>query len=245
MKRFRADLHIHTVLSPCATLEMSPSKIVAEARNKELDMIGITDHNHTANCLLTRRLGTAAGLGVLMGTEVTTREEIHCLAYFPDEHLLGLFQDWMYGSILKVKNDPRKTGYQLIVDENEAITDEVDYYLGASLSHSIEEVGSRVHELEGIFIPAHIERGKNSVYSQLGFIPAGLNADAYEISARSERNEVLIAHPELSGECIVSNSDAHTLDQIGEKCLLLEMESCTFEEFRNALRKTGGRKVVL
>jgi PHP family Zn ribbon phosphoesterase len=245
MKRFRADLHIHTVLSPCAELEMSPSKIVAEARSKQLDMIAITDHNHSANCQLTRHLGTEAGLGVLLGAEVTTREEIHCLAYFPDEEQLGLFQQWMENSILKIKNDPRKSGYQLIVDENELITGEIEYYLGASLSHSIEEVENYVHELEGIMIPAHIDRGKNSVYSQLGFIPPMLKPDGYEISSRTDKNEVLAAHPELSDECLVSNSDAHTLEQIGKKAMVLEMESCCFDEFRKALRATGGRKVVI
>jgi 3',5'-nucleoside bisphosphate phosphatase len=30
MKRFRADLHVHTVLSPCAEVEMIPPLIVQE-----------------------------------------------------------------------------------------------------------------------------------------------------------------------------------------------------------------------
>ncbi|MQK95701.1 histidinol-phosphatase, partial [Escherichia coli] len=36
MKDFRADLHIHTVLSPCADVEMSPSNIVRVALEKGL-----------------------------------------------------------------------------------------------------------------------------------------------------------------------------------------------------------------
>jgi histidinol phosphatase-like PHP family hydrolase len=47
MKEYRADLHIHTVLSPCGDLEMSPENILAAARNKNIDILGITDHNHT------------------------------------------------------------------------------------------------------------------------------------------------------------------------------------------------------
>ena len=31
MKTFRADLHIHTVLSPCGDLNMSPKNIVRKA----------------------------------------------------------------------------------------------------------------------------------------------------------------------------------------------------------------------
>ena len=43
----RADLHIHTVLSPCGDLEMSPENILHFAQIQGLNMIGITDHNST------------------------------------------------------------------------------------------------------------------------------------------------------------------------------------------------------
>ena len=39
MNTYRADLHIHSVLSPCGDLEMSPRNIVAEAAQKGLDII--------------------------------------------------------------------------------------------------------------------------------------------------------------------------------------------------------------
>jgi predicted metal-dependent phosphoesterase TrpH len=45
---FKADLHIHTCLSPCGHLEMSPRKIVESALERGLDIIAITDHNTTA-----------------------------------------------------------------------------------------------------------------------------------------------------------------------------------------------------
>ena len=47
MKTYRADLHIHTLLSPCGDLSMTPANIVSEALRKKLDIIGITDHNST------------------------------------------------------------------------------------------------------------------------------------------------------------------------------------------------------
>ena len=34
--QFRADMHIHSVLSPCGDIEMSPSAIVAQAKAKGL-----------------------------------------------------------------------------------------------------------------------------------------------------------------------------------------------------------------
>ena len=47
--QFKADMHIHSVLSPCGDIEMSPSAIVAQAKAKGLDIIGLTDHNSTLN----------------------------------------------------------------------------------------------------------------------------------------------------------------------------------------------------
>ena len=82
MKEYRADLHIHTCLSPCADLEMTPTNIVQRAKQKGLQIIGITDHNSTKNALMVRRLAQKEGIFVMTGAEVTTKEEVHCLVFF-------------------------------------------------------------------------------------------------------------------------------------------------------------------
>ena len=66
MQSFKADLHIHTVLSPCGDLEMSPTNIIAKAKELGLDCIGITDHNCTLHTKLAKRLGREQGVFVLM-----------------------------------------------------------------------------------------------------------------------------------------------------------------------------------
>mgnify|MGYP001008452009 FL=1 len=88
MQSFRADLHIHTVLSPCAELEMTPGNIVRQALHSGIQIIGITDHNSTRNALLTKKLAEKAGIFVLTGAEVNTREEVHCLVFFDGEEKL-------------------------------------------------------------------------------------------------------------------------------------------------------------
>ena len=45
MKEFRVDLHLHTCLSPCGSLEMSPQRIVETALERGVDAIAVTDHN--------------------------------------------------------------------------------------------------------------------------------------------------------------------------------------------------------
>ena len=66
MQSFKADLHIHTVLSPCGDLEMSPTNIIAKAKELGLDCIGITDHNCTLHSKLAKRLGREQGVFVLI-----------------------------------------------------------------------------------------------------------------------------------------------------------------------------------
>ncbi len=177
MRDFRADLHIHTLLSPCGDLSMSPAKIVSEAARKGIDIIGITDHNSTRHCRLVSRLAANSGIFTLMGAEVTTQEEVHCLAFFEDDKL-DLLQDFLDSRLPDIKNDPLIFGDQVVIDEDEMIVYVEERLLISATKASLEEVGSFVHSNGGIFIPAHIDRMRNSIYSQLGFLPAGLQADA-------------------------------------------------------------------
>jgi len=80
LKEFKADLHIHTCLSPCAELEMSPRAIVKTAVKKRIDIIAITDHNSAENVIAARKAAKNSDLTVLAGMEITTSEEAHILA---------------------------------------------------------------------------------------------------------------------------------------------------------------------
>ena len=100
MKQYLADLHIHTCLSPCGSLEMSPSEIVRRSLAKGLDAIAITDHNTTLQCPEIQSLGERFGLRVFAGVEVTTREEAHCLVYFPTDESRKRFQAIFIGNYL-------------------------------------------------------------------------------------------------------------------------------------------------
>ena len=121
MKEFRADLHIHSVLSPCGDLEMSPRNIIHQAKEREIDIVGITDHNSTRHGPLMRRLGRENGVFVLTGAEVTSREEVHCLCFFEDDSLLELFQEYLDRNLIPFPNDERRFGHQVVVDENDNI----------------------------------------------------------------------------------------------------------------------------
>ena len=70
------DLHIHTVLSPCAQVEMIPPLIVRRALELRLSWIGITDHNSAGNVQAVLAAAEGTGLAVTPGLEVQSREEV-------------------------------------------------------------------------------------------------------------------------------------------------------------------------
>lgn len=245
MQKFRADFHIHTLLSPCADLEMTPNNIVDRARSSGLDIIGITDHNSTKNALLVKKIALEAGLYVLTGAEVTTREEVHCLVFFEKTEQLLAFQHYIEQNSIKIPNPDGYFGYQPVIDEKENIIELVPYYLPAALKKSIHEIQNKAYDLEGIFIPAHIDRPVNGLLSQLGFIPENLEFDALGVLKHSSIPYVQKHRNRKVNISFLRNSDAHRLSQIGEICSVLNMKEIYFREIKMALNQVDGRFVEI
>ncbi len=243
MKTFRTDLHIHTLLSPCGDLEMSPANIVSLAGQRGLDIIGITDHNTTKQCELVWKLAQKTNLTVFSGCEMTSREEVHCLGLFEDFDALRVFQDYLNQHLTIIPHNAALFGYQVLIDEDENILEELENYLGASLDVSIEEIERKVHELSGIFIPAHIDRPRNSLFSQLGFFPPELKVDALQISKLAEEVTIREKYKISQDITIVKFSDTHFPSDLGKIYTNFEMESPIFSEIKMALAHENGRKV--
>jgi len=244
MKNFRADLHIHTLLSPCGDLSMSPANIISEASRKQIDIIGITDHNSTRQCELVNRLGRDKGIFVMQGVEVTTKEEVHCLAFFEKTDTLKYFQEYLDASIPDIQNDPLIFGDQVVVDEHEIIVYTEERLLSNATEITLEKLQSFVHQYNGIFIPAHIDRMKNSIYSQLGFLPENLKADALEVSRRSSPEKFAVIHPEIASFRLITNSDSHFPESIGTVFNTLCLKEASFEEIKMAFEDTDGRRII-
>jgi PHP family Zn ribbon phosphoesterase len=244
MNTFKADLHIHTVLSPCGDLEMSPSNIIRFAKSKQLDLIGITDHNTTRQCAVVRELGEREGIFVLCGVEVTTKEEAHCLAFFETTESLESFQIYLDVHLPQIKNNPDLFGYQVAVDAEDNIIFEEERSLLSAIDQSIEKIEQKVHSLNGIFIPAHINKSKNSIISQLGFIPDDLIIDALELSKHISKEEFITKNKYLKDKVFIRNSDAHLTELIGETTTFFVMEALNFEEIKKALHNIDNRRVI-
>lgn len=244
MKTYLADLHIHSVLSPCGDLEMSPVSIVEKAAEKGLDIIAVTDHNHCGHSRLTRELAAGFGIWVVYGAEINTREEVHCLTYFDTNEQLSTFQEELERNYVKIPNDSALFGHQVIVDEQDQIVEEIGHSLYPGLKWSIGEAADLVHELGGLFVPAHVDRTMNGIYAQLGFFPEDLDPDAVEIWRHTSPEAALNAYPELKEYTLIQNSDAHFLEDIGRAGNRYAMKTRSFRELRMALRGEEGRSVL-
>ena len=60
---------------------MSPQLILEQAVQKELNLISITDHNTVQHSILACKLSEDLSIRVIPGVELTSREEVHLLAY--------------------------------------------------------------------------------------------------------------------------------------------------------------------
>jgi len=204
------DLHIHSCLSPCANLEMSPSEIVARALGAGMGGIALTDHQSARNTPAVAECARRAGLACLYGLEVCTAEEVHTLAIFDTTEQALAMTDWVYAALPKRVNDPDTFGDQPVVTWDDDIVEMEWRILAAACRKPIPEVAAKCRELGGLYIAAHIDRSAFSVYSQLGALPEGV-FDAVEFSRTADEAQWL---PKAGGLTVTRSSDAHNLDDV-------------------------------
>ena len=204
------DLHIHSCLSPCANLEMSPGEIVARAKAAGMDGIALTDHQSARNCPAIAECAKRAGLKCLYGLEVQTAEEVHTVALFDTVEQALAMTDFVYAAMPKRVNDPETFGDQPVVTWDDDIVELEWRILAMGCRHFIPETAAKVHELGGLYIAAHIDRPNFSVLGTLGAIPEKA-FDAVELSRTADDAEW---RPKANDYAVTRSSDAHNLDDV-------------------------------
>lgn len=240
LKEFRADLHIHTCLSPCADAAMLPEQIVKQAKLKCLDIIGICDHNSTENVLAVKAAGKRVGVQVLGGIEISSQEEVHILGLFSNDRALRIIQEVVYKN-LPGENKQDVFGEQLVADERDKIIGTNPRFLIGSVNLSVEKIVALIKSLDGLAIAAHIDRQSFGIIGQMGFIPEGLELDALEVSAGCSSAKIL-EYKKYSLP-VVKFSDAHFLQDIGNASTVFSLNALEFSEIELALRGAEGRMV--
>jgi len=241
LRTLKADLHIHTCLSPCGELEMSPAAIAEQAKIKEIDIIGICDHNSAENVQAVIKAAQKFEISVLPGIEVTSQEEVHILALFDKVEEAFKLQEIIYEN-LPGENDEETFGMQVVVnDQGQVLGFNKKLLIGAS-TLSVEEVIAIIHSLNGLAIASHIDREAFSIISQLGFIPDHLEFDALEISPFTSPRE---AQQKFKPACaLASFSDAHFLREIGQGITCFYIEEGSVQEIKKAFLNKDGRKII-
>ncbi len=231
----RCDLHIHSALSACGENTMSPRRILERAHAAGLNLVALTDHNASEHVELFCRLADDFGMKAIPALEVTSREEVHALAYFSDLERLRKFQQMLDDSMPPLENNADFFGDQVVYDERDEIV---------GLDTRLRQIGSalglaglvyEVHRLAGIIVPAHVFRGRYSLTSQLGFIDGETGFDAVEITAKEWRRRRLRVGARENGLPVVAGSDSHFLEDIGRFHLELEGEVRSLKELVGAL----------
>ncbi len=248
LREFKADLHIHTSLSPCADEEMFPGRIIKQAKMNDLDIIGICDHNSAENVIATQKIGEKEDIAVIGGIEATSQEEVHTLALFDNIDELFKFQEIIYEK-LPGFNDEEVFGRQLIINKNDEVTGSNSRLLIGATSLPLQEIVQAICSLGGLSIASHIDRENFSIIAQLGFIPEGLLLDALELSP-NYKNQVgsfsgIKLNPESYGLPLVTFSDAHFLNDIGKSFTIFLMKEASIGEIKKALSGEDGRKVLV
>lgn len=244
IQEFRVDLHVHTVLSPCAAVEMIPPLIVQTALDEGIRLIAITDHNSSANVAAVQEAARDSGLTVLPGMEVQTQEEVHVLGLFQELGQLSAWQSIVDQHLPNLENNPEFFGEQFIVDSTGDYLGSETRLLLTSVELSLEECVEWIHKLGGLAIPAHVNRKANGLFANLGMVPSGTPIDALEISRHIDPTSTYKLYPQTRDYPLIQNGDVHHLDGfLGSSHLWIE--SPTLAEIHLALLAEADRKIEI
>lgn len=229
------DLHLHSCLSPCGDMDMTPNNLVNMAKLLGLDVIALTDHNTSLNCEAAMKVGEAVGILVIPGMELTTAEDIHAVCLFPTLEKALAFSEYVDNNRIKIKNKTQIYGRQVIMNEDDEEVGEIEHLLLPASFITITEAYEKAKEFGGICYPAHIDRDSLSILSVLGEIDPACGFKTAELADLSKLDTLKEQHPILNTLHIVNCSDAHYLENMREAQNTLELPALTREAVLAAL----------
>lgn len=225
------DLHIHSILSPCADELMTPNNILNMAMLKGLDIIAVTDHNSTKQLKSISQIGESFDYLIIPGVEVSVLEGFDVLCYFKN------FKDAIaFDSFLS----PRLSGdWGNYTEENQVITDIYDStfdVVGTPLTKTnlpYSELVEEVRKYDGLLVLAHINRPSCTPLNSYSL--EDMDFDAVEIAPYG-KDAFIEAHPNVSHYTMFHNSDSHSLLTMSEKDFSIELPEKSIEAFFNYVR---------
>ena len=248
LRRYRADLHVHTALSPCASDAMTPPAILAAARERQINLIGAVDHNAAGNARAVTAAMAARGpeepVHVLPGLEVETAEGVHVVCLCDSAEMAEELQKFIWARLPTATNRAETLGEQVLVGANGRATGTEARLLLQSVGIGVEELCREGQRRGFLAVAAHVTRRAYGLIGVLGFVPERLPVDALELGAPGRTPMPLSARAQsdLTRYPQVRSSDAHRLDEVGTACTEFWLAEPTVAELRLALRQLGGRR---
>ena len=141
--------------------------------------------------------------------------------------------EFVHEHLPDIKNRPEIFGNQYYMDAEDEIKGEEEKLLVSATDLSIYDVLEEARKRGGIMIPAHIDRDSYSVLANLGFMPPDLNVGAVEITDKNRDN----LSKKYEKYVIITDSDAHYLENISEPNHQLDILNKNIEDFVESLSK--------
>ena len=214
--RLSYDLHIHSCLSPCGDMDMTPNNIVNMAALSGLDMIAVSDHNSALNLPAVFAAAEEVGITVVPAIEANTAEEVHVLCLFETLKDALACSDEFYEHLPPVSNRPEIFGEQAILDAEDKRIGSVEKLLINAMDVGIDGMLAIVKKHGGLAIPAHVDKSSYSIISNLGYIPPEYGFSCVEIKEPEKSAVTFEGHT-------ITDSDAHYLEDIAEPVRFLDL----------------------
>lgn len=244
VQTYVAELHLHTVVSPCAAVEMIPPLIVQTALDCGINLMAVTDHNTTANVAAVQKAAHGTGLTVLPGMELQTTEEVHLLCLFDTLDQMQSWQTFVDARMPSQENNIDYFGEQFVVDETGEFIRREEQLLLTSAKISLADAVVEVTRLGGLAIPAHVNRASFSLIANLGFVPFDIPFEALEISRHISPQQACQKFPQLKEYPLIQNGDVHFLSEfLG--ATHFQLAAPTIAEIKLALANEAGRSVSI
>ncbi len=230
------DLHIHSVLSLCASDDMTPCNIAGMASLAGLNVVAVSDHNSARNCRAFAAAAKEFGIVAVPAIELTTSEEVHVLCLFYDVVDAEKFSDFIRKDLPEMTPKMRENWKQQVMDESDILVGEEEKLLSIATSIGIYDVVKTVAGYGGIAIAAHIDRSSYSISSNLGLYDEAMGFSLVEFSREADKNKVIALSPVLATIPHISNSDAHDLEMIPNAKYYVEVDELSVFEFLEKIK---------
>ena len=229
--KYYYDLHIHSCLSPCGDMDMTPHNIAGMSHINGLDIIAVADHNTARNVRAIAKACEEFGILAVPAIEAESAENIHLLCLFEDIEAAESMGNLLESHLPPVKNRPDIFGRQVIMNELDEEQGEIETLLINATDIPIEEIKKEAELRGGVCVAAHIDRDSNGIVNILGCVPDYLNFKTVELSKNST------SFPREEKYTYITDSDAHYLTDISENVNYIELSDKNLSELLKKLEK--------